>query len=142
MRKFIGHIEDVMTWWMLIVNAVLYGVVFFIYRKCINIINTTNINTDNAWTIFFNHPEETVGVFLSGVFLNLLEIWLVIVAIISVLYLVTGNYDKPDLVILIMNGVLAITVSVLNILFVRIYWAILVVLFVIGLIAYALINSN
>lgn len=142
MRKFIEHIENVMTWWMLIVNAVLYSMVFLIYRKCIETINTTNINTDNAWTIFFNHPGETVGVFFSGVFLNLFEVWLVIVAIASVLCLIAGNYDKSDLAIVIMNGVLAITVLVLNLLFVKIYWAILIVLFIIMVIAYALMSSN
>lgn len=137
MRKFIEHIENVMTWWMLIVNAVLYSTVFLIYRKCIETINTTNINTDNAWTIFFNHPGETVGVFL-----NLFEVWLVIVAIASVLCLIAGNYDKSDLAIVIMNGVLAITVLVLNLLFVKIYWAILIVLFIIMVMAYALMSSN
>ena len=74
--------------------------------------------------------------------MNLFEVWLVIVAIASVLCLIVGNYDKSDLAIVIMNGVLAITVLVLNLLFVKIYWAILIVLFIIMVIAYALMSSN
>ena len=34
MRKFIEHIENVMTWWMLIVNAVLYRDRF---KFCVNV---------------------------------------------------------------------------------------------------------
>ena len=142
MRHITKYFENAITWWMFTINVILYSIGFFIYEKCINVIQTTDINTDNVVKIMFNHPGESVGLFLGGLFLNIFSFWLIVVAIFSIVYLVSNNFDKSDLIMAILNCVLAISAIVLNILFVKIYWEILIVLIVIGGIIYLIGSSN
>lgn len=127
---------------MFTINLILYGIVFLIYKKCMNTINVTDINADNVWTTFFNHPGESMGVFVSALFLNVFIIWLILIAIVSVVHIITNNHDSSELVMSVLNCILAVVAIILNVLFVKIYWAILIVLLVVVGIIYLFDNSN
>lgn len=142
MKKFEQYLKNVLTWWMLIINVVLYGIVLFLYVKCIDTIQTTIINSENVLEIMFNYPGASIGVLLSGIFLNLLSAWIYVVAISGIFCLFVEKHEKKDLIIAVLNCVLAILVFTLNILYVKIFWSILIVLLVMGIIIYLIYGSN
>lgn len=130
---------------MVIINLILYGIVFFIYEECKSAINVIDLNTENVWTTFFNHPGESIGVFISAIFLNVFIVWFILVAIVSIVAIIAegyDNYDRLKIVTTVLNCILAIVAIILNVLFVKVYWVILIVLLVIIAIIYLLINSN
>lgn len=125
---------------MFIINLILYGIVFFIYEECKSAINVIDLNTDNVWTTFFYHPGESIGVFVSAIFLSVFIVWLILVAVLSIVFIVQNGYDISEIIISILNCILAVTSIILNALFVKVYWAILIVLLVGIGIAYLLCN--
>lgn len=142
MRLIKKLIENSVNLLMFAINLIVYGIVFLIYDKCKNTINVIDINSDNVWTTFFNYPGEAIGVFVCAVFLNIFIFWLILVAILSIVFIITNGYDTSEIIICILNCILAVTSVILNVLLVRVYWAILIVLLVGVGIIYLICNSD
>ena len=135
-------INNIVKWWITLVGAALYFVAFGAYKNCKAIIGVADINTDNAVGVVFGNPGESVGLFISGVAANIIALVLLIVAILSVIYIIVNEYESPELIVAILNCILSVVTIVLNIAFIKIYWAIFLVIFVVVGIVYAMANSD
>ena len=89
-------------WWIALIDAIAYGIVFGAYANCNSVIGVTDINTDNSVNIVLAHPGESLGLFLSGVLSNIIVLWLVIVAIISILYIISNEYEQSEIIVAIL----------------------------------------
>lgn len=129
-------------WWMTLIDALAYIIVFVAYANCNSVIGVADINTDNSVNIVLSHPGESLGLFISGALSNIIVLWLAIVAVVSILYILLNEHEQSELIVTILNCILAIATVVLNTMFIKIYWSILLVFLVIAGIIYVVASSK
>ena len=132
-------VQKMTNLWMSAITGLIYALLLIGYQKCIVELQKP-AGFVEALTFFFRRPSDYFAALLMGVLLHAICL---IVVVICILYFIGVVADRFDITpVFIINIVMSITMSILNMYYAKYVMSLVLVVFAIGVVAWLWANDG